>query len=90
MSLAIDESTDFSHVAQLCIFVLLGSSDFNITEELLDVAPLEWQTRGIDIYKLTMDTLDKYECPFGNLLCRYKWGTINDWYSHRICNFVQK
>ena len=28
---------------------------------------LEGQTRGIDIYKLTMDTLDKYECPFGKI-----------------------
>ena len=31
------------------------------------MVPLEGQTRGIDIYKLTMDTLDKYECPFGKI-----------------------
>ena len=67
MSLAIDEGTDISDVAQLCIFVRSVSSDFDITEELLDVVPLEGQTRGIDIYKLTMDTLDKYECPFGKI-----------------------
>ena len=67
MSLAIDESTDISDVAQLCIFVRSVSSDFDITEELLDVVPLEGQTRGIDIYKLTMDTLDKYEFPLGKI-----------------------
>ena len=33
MSLAIDESTDISDVAQLCIFVRSVSSDFDITEE---------------------------------------------------------
>ena len=67
ISLAIDESTDICSVAQLCIFVRSVSSDFDITEELLDIVPLEGQTRGIDIYELTMDTLSKYECPLGKI-----------------------
>ena len=31
------------------------------------MVPLEGQTRGIDIYKQTLDTLNKYECPLGKI-----------------------
>ena len=67
ISLAIDESTDISDVAQLCIFIRSVSYEFDKTEELLDVVTLEGQTRGINIYKRTLDTLNKYECPLGKI-----------------------
>lgn len=38
-SIALDESTDKSDTAQLAVFIRLVDSDFNVTEERLDLIP---------------------------------------------------
>lgn len=51
-SLALDESTAITNIAQLIIFCIrLVNDDFTVQEELLNTIPLLEQTRGIDVYE---------------------------------------
>ena len=49
-SIAIDESTDISQTAQLAIFIRGIDNDFLVTEELLDIYPMQGRTTGEDIF----------------------------------------
>uniref|UniRef100_A0A3B3IFR8 Uncharacterized protein n=1 Tax=Oryzias latipes TaxID=8090 RepID=A0A3B3IFR8_ORYLA len=50
-SLAVDESTDTSDIAQLSIFIRGVDSSLSITEELLALRPLHGTTTGQDLYE---------------------------------------
>ena len=49
-SIAIDESTDISQTAQLAVFIRGIDNDFLVTEELLDIYPMQGRTTGEDIF----------------------------------------
>lgn len=50
-SLALDETTDNTDVAQLLIFIRLVDNEFNVEEELLSLMSLHNTTKGVDIYR---------------------------------------
>ena len=49
-SLAIDESTDVTDIAQLAVFVRGVDSDFNVTEEMLGLQSMKGTTTSEDIF----------------------------------------
>lgn len=59
-SLAIDESTDVTDTAQLCIFVRGVDENFHISEELLALVPMKDTTKGCDIYREVKNILEKF------------------------------
>jgi hypothetical protein len=66
-SIAIDETTDVTDVAQLAIFVRGVDDGMQVTEELLDVVPMEGKTGSADIFEKLTDALKRYEVPLGKL-----------------------
>lgn len=66
-SLAIDESTDQTDTAQLAIFVRGVDDHFNVFEELLALASLKGQTRGIDISQALKDVIVRNDLKLRNL-----------------------
>lgn len=66
-SLALDESTDITDVAQLAIFVRGVDSDLVVTQELLDVIPLKDTTTGEDIFQAVEDACDAVGLPWERL-----------------------
>lgn len=50
-SIACDESTDISDLAQLLVFLHGVSEDFEITQELAGLETLSGMTRGADIFQ---------------------------------------
>ena len=56
-SIALDESTDISDTAQLAVFIRLVDSDFNGTEELLDLIPLK-NTSTRDVFNAVDELLE--------------------------------
>lgn len=50
-SLALDETTDNTDVAQLLIFIRLVDNQFNVEEELLSLMSLHNTTKGVDVYR---------------------------------------
>ena len=63
-SLAVDENTDNTAVAQLSIFIRGVKSDLSAIEELLDVAAMHGTTMGWDIFDAVEKSMSK------------KWGTM--------------
>jgi len=59
-SITLDESTDISHTSQLLIFIRMIDNDFNISEELLNLASLHGTTKGADIYDKLNSAIVKY------------------------------
>uniref|UniRef100_A0A673JU36 HAT C-terminal dimerisation domain-containing protein n=1 Tax=Sinocyclocheilus rhinocerous TaxID=307959 RepID=A0A673JU36_9TELE len=60
-SLALDESTDVSDVSQLLIFFEVPlKGNFDIQEELLNIASLHGTTKGEDIFKADENTVHEY------------------------------
>ncbi|PNF14661.1 hypothetical protein B7P43_G11733 [Cryptotermes secundus] len=57
-SIAVDESSDVSGVAQLAVFIRACDTDVIITEELLDIISL-----GEDIFNEVYGLLEKYDLP---------------------------
>ena len=60
-SLALDESIDISDTAQLVIFNRSVTADFDIVEELLDMASLSSTTTGQDICEQVLKVVEKIE-----------------------------
>ena len=56
-SIALDESTDMKDTAQLAIFVRGVSSNFDITEEFVQLVPLTGTTTGVDVFQATLQCL---------------------------------
>lgn len=59
-SVAIDESTDITDVAQLAIFIRGVDKDLNVTEEFLEMVPMKDTTTANDIFKALVGALDKF------------------------------
>ena len=49
-ALTLDESTDISDIAQLCIFVRGIDTEFNVTEDLLSLRSMKGTCTGDDIF----------------------------------------
>ena len=58
-SLAIDESTDSTDMAQLLVFVRGIDDNFNPSEELADVQSMQGRTTGKEICSALMDCVTK-------------------------------
>ncbi|KAJ8365024.1 hypothetical protein SKAU_G00138550 [Synaphobranchus kaupii] len=58
-SIAIDESTDVTDIAQLAIFIRGVDETLTITEELLELVPMNDTTTADDIFSSLVGALDK-------------------------------
>jgi hypothetical protein len=67
-SIAVDESTDAKDVAQLAVFIRGCNSNFEITEELLELLPMHGTTTGKDLFEEIENLLNKYELPLKKLV----------------------
>ena len=61
VSLALDESTDITGSAQLCIFIRYVFENSIMKEELLDMVPLPKTTTGQDINDALIEVLKKHQ-----------------------------
>ena len=66
-SLALDESTDIAHTAQLLIFVRGIDANFNITQELLSMESLKDTTTGQDICDAVKNTIERNRLKWDRL-----------------------
>lgn len=62
-SLQLDESTDVSDTAQLCIFIRMVFTDMSTREELLTILPMKEHTRGEDIFQSFKNFIKKTQLP---------------------------
>ena len=67
-SLQLDESTDVSDTAQMCVFIRMVFSDITAKEELLTVLFMKEQTRGEDIFQTFKNFIEKTELPMYKLV----------------------
>ena len=67
-SLALDESTDVSNIAQLAIFVRGVQPDLTVVEEMLDLVPLKDTTTGEDIFNALCSTVEKFKLDWKNFV----------------------
>lgn len=58
-SLQLDESTDVSATAQMCIFTRMVFSDLSAKEELLIALSMKEQKRGEDIFQTFHNFIEK-------------------------------
>lgn len=68
-SIAIDESTDVTDIAQLAIFIRACDINLQITEELLELVPLHGTTTSEDIYNKVEEVLSQYNLQMEKLVC---------------------
>ncbi|XP_065643653.1 general transcription factor II-I repeat domain-containing protein 2B-like [Hydra vulgaris] len=64
----IDESTDISQTAQLAIFIRGVDNDFFVTEELLDIYPMQGRTTGEDIFLAMKKVFKKFNLTYNRLI----------------------
>ena len=67
-SLQLDESTDVSVTAQLCIFIWVVFTDMTAKEELLTILPMKEHTRGEDIFQSFKNFIEKTQLPVCKLV----------------------
>ncbi|KAI2644918.1 general transcription factor II-I repeat domain-containing 2-like protein [Labeo rohita] len=67
-SLQLDESTDVSDTAQLCIFIRMVFNDMIAKVELLTVLPMKEHTRGEDIFQSFKNFMEKTRLPVCKLV----------------------
>ena len=67
-SLAVDESTDTSDIAQLSIFICGVDSSLSITEELLALRPMHGTTTGQDLYEEVSRCVNEMGLPWEKLV----------------------
>ena len=58
-SVASDESTDVSDIAQLAVYIRGVDENMQVTEELVELVPMKGTTTGNDIFVCLVGTLDK-------------------------------
>ena len=67
-SICLDESTDVGDTAQLAIFVRCLDTDFNITEDLLELCSMKGTTTGEQLFAEVKNSLLKYNLTFSKLI----------------------
>lgn len=67
-SLQLDESTDVSDTAQLCIFIRMVFTDMTAKEELLKVLPMKEHTRGENVFQSFKNFIKKTQLPVCKLV----------------------
>lgn len=67
-SLQLDESTDVSDTAQLCIFIRMMFPDTTAKEELLTALPMKEHTRGEKIFQSFKNVIEKTQLPVWKLV----------------------
>ncbi len=67
-SLQLDESTDVSDTAQLCIYIRMVFSDITAKEELLTMLPMKEHMRGEDMFQLFKNFVEKTQLPLYKLV----------------------
>ena len=67
VSLALDESTDITGSAQLCIFIRYVFENLMMKEELLDLVSLAKTTTGRDISDALIEVLKKHHVPLNKI-----------------------
>lgn len=68
-SIAVDESTDVSDMAQILLFIRGVNFDFDVTEELVNLISLQGTTTGEDIFNGVKASLNKYNHDLFKLKC---------------------
>lgn len=66
-SLQLDESTDISDTAQLCVIIKMVFNDFTTKEEFLMLLPLKGRTQGKDIYDAFINFASGSQLPLKKL-----------------------
>lgn len=66
-SLAVDESTDVTSIAQLCIYARCVTSNFEIFEEFVELYPMKDQTRGSDLLQALLSSMQKHNLDLSKL-----------------------
>lgn len=67
-SLQLDESTDVSDTAQVCVYIPMVFSDMTAKEELLTVIPLKEHARGEDIFLSFKNFIENTQLPLYKLV----------------------
>ena len=67
-SLQLDESTDFSDTAQMCIFIRMVFANMTAKEELLTVLHMKEHTRGEDTFQSFKNFIEKTQLPVYKLV----------------------
>uniref|UniRef100_A0A8K9WVF7 SPIN-DOC-like zinc-finger domain-containing protein n=1 Tax=Oncorhynchus mykiss TaxID=8022 RepID=A0A8K9WVF7_ONCMY len=67
-SLAVDESTDISDIAQLSVFIRGVDSNLSVTEEFLALRPMHGTTTGHDLYEEVSRCVNEMELPWEKLV----------------------
>ncbi|GBP70286.1 General transcription factor II-I repeat domain-containing protein 2B [Eumeta japonica] len=90
-SIALDESTDLSYIAQLTIFIGGVDKEYNFTKELLALQPLKEITTGEDIFIEVQKTTNvdtrvylgvKIGTDYFLMVCRMKASVCQRWRHH--------
>ena len=68
-SIALDESTDVSGIAQCAVFIRGVDCSLNVTEEFLELIPLKSTTTGRDIFLALENCMKKHGLPWDKLVC---------------------
>lgn len=66
-SLQLDESTDISDTAQLCVIIKMVFNDFTTKEEFLKLLPLKGRTQGKNIYDAFINFAEESQLPLNKL-----------------------
>lgn len=67
-SVQLDESTDISDIAQLCVIIKMVFDDFSTKEEFLKLLPLKGRTQGKDIYDAFISFAEESRLPIKKLV----------------------
>ncbi|XP_067949860.1 general transcription factor II-I repeat domain-containing protein 2-like [Watersipora subatra] len=67
-SIALDESTDASDIAQCAVFIRGVDRNLNVTEEFLELLPLKGTTTGRDLFQALEKCIEKYNLPWDKLV----------------------
>lgn len=67
-SIALDETTDITHVAQLNIFVRGVTPEFNVVEEFVALIPLMDGTKAVNLWDALLKVLTAYGADYNKLV----------------------